>query len=286
MELEAIHDLKSNTNIIIKPADKGGKIVLLDKTSYLQEAYRQLNDSNYYTLVHHDPISDLALEISSFISFLYHKQYIDYKTFRLLDPKATTRAPIFYLLPKIHEPGTPSRPIISGCNSPTANVLAYIDFYLKRIFKQSPSYIQDTTHFLRILWSSDGTTPRNSTLVTFDVKSLYTNIPHDEGITYCSTALQTFYGQFLPLPLKYMLQFITFILMKNYFKFRDTFYLQTHGTAMGSPFAPNYTNIFMDHIERQILHSAPDHKSQFYGYVSLIIFLPFGLIATTASTNF
>jgi len=74
MELEAIHDLKSKTNIIIKPADKGGKIVLLDKTSYLQEAYRQLNDSNNHTLVHHDPISDLALETSSFISFLYNRQ--------------------------------------------------------------------------------------------------------------------------------------------------------------------------------------------------------------------
>ena len=107
MELEAIQDLKSNTSIIIKPADKGGEIVLLDKTSYLQEAYRQLNDSTYYTLVHHDPIGRLALEISSFISFLYHKQYVDYTTFGFLDPKATTRLPIFYLLPKIHKPGTP-----------------------------------------------------------------------------------------------------------------------------------------------------------------------------------
>ena len=56
-----------------------------------------------------------------------------------------------------------------------------------------------------------------------------------------------------------MLQFIVFILKKNYFKFRDT-YLQIHGTAMGSPFAPNYANIFMDYIERRILDSAPDNK--------------------------
>ena len=162
---------------------------------------------------------------------------------------------------KYHEPPLPGRPIISGCNSPTANLSTYIDFYLKPIVKQLPSNIQDTTHFLRTLWSFDGTIPQNSILVTFDVKSLYTNIPHDEGITCCSIALQTFYGQSLPLPLKYTLQLITFILKKNYFKFKDTFYLQTHGTAMGSPFAPNYASIFMDHIERQILHSAPDNKT-------------------------
>ena len=187
----------------------------------------------YYTLVHHDPISDLALEISSFISFLYHKQYIDYKAFRCRDPIATTRAPIFYLLPKIHKPGTPGRPIISGCNSPAANLSTYIDFYLKPIVKQLPSYIQDTTHFLRTLRSVNGRIPQNSILVTFDVKSLYTNIPHDEEITCCSTALQVFYGQSLPLPLKYILPFIAFIVKKNYFKFKDTFYLKTHGTAMG-----------------------------------------------------
>ena len=260
MELVAMHDLKSNTNIIIKPADKGGKIVLLDKSSYLQEAYRQLNDPTYYTPVQHDPIGDLALEISSFISFLYHKKYITYQIFKFLDPKGTTRTPIFYLLPKIHKPGTPGRPIISGYNSPTANLSTYVDFYLKPIVKQLPSYIQDTTHFLRTLRGFAGKIPQNSFLVTFDVKSLYTNIPHDEGIACCSTALQEFYGQSLPLPLKYMLQFIVFILKKNYFKFRDTFYLQIHGTAMGSPFAPNYANIFMDYIERRILDSAPDNK--------------------------
>ena len=200
------------------------------------------------------------METSSFISFLYHKKYITYQIFKFLDPKGTTRTPIFYLLPKIHKPGTPGRPIISGYNSPTANLSTHVDFYLKPIVKQLPSYIQDTTHFLRTLRGFAGKIPQNSFLVTFDVKSLYTNIPHDEGIACCSTALQEFYGQSLPLPLIYMLQFIVFILKKNYFKFRDTFYLQIHGTAMGSPFAPNYANIFMDYIERRILDSAQDNK--------------------------
>ena len=87
VELEAIHDLKSNTNVIIQPADKGVKIVLLDKTSYLQEAYRQLNDSNYYTLVYHDPFSDLVLEISSFISFFIINKILIVKTLVFLSQK-------------------------------------------------------------------------------------------------------------------------------------------------------------------------------------------------------
>ena len=150
--LKAIHDLKSNTNIIIKPADKGGRIVLLDTTSYLQEAYRQLNNSNYYTLVLHGPIIDLALEISSFISFPYHKHYINYKIVSFLDLKATTIAPVFYLLPKIQKPVTPGIHSISGCNSPAANLSTYIECYLKPIVKHLPSHIQDTTPFLHTLY--------------------------------------------------------------------------------------------------------------------------------------
>ena len=256
----ALHDLCIENNVTIKPADKGGKIAIWDSTSYLREAHRQLNDRHYYVQLDHNPVSDLIFEISTFVTFLYQQHHIDYPTFTFLDPSNHSRIPIFYLLPKIHKPGVPGRPIISGCNSPTSNLSKYIDYYLTPIVKQIPSYIQDTTHFLRKIKESAGDIPCNSFLVTFDVKSLYTNIPHDEGINVCISALQAFYGSDLPLSVKHLRQILHFILQRNYFQFIDIFYLHTHGTAMGSPFALNYANIFMDSIERHILNSAPGGK--------------------------
>lgn len=44
----ALAILKRSENIIVKPANKGGQIVLQDRIDYLFEANRQLEDSNYY----------------------------------------------------------------------------------------------------------------------------------------------------------------------------------------------------------------------------------------------
>ena len=162
---------------------------------------------------------DLLLEISNFILYLYPHNYINYQIFSFIDPKSSARIPLFYSLPKIHKPGTPGRPIISGYDSLTTKLSIFIDYYLKPIVKRIPSYIQDTTHFLRTLRGFAGTILQNSTLVTFDVKSLYTNIPHDGSINYCSIALHKHYNINIPIPLIHMRQLITFVLKKNYLQF-------------------------------------------------------------------
>lgn len=128
------------------------------------------------------------------------------------------------------------------------------------------SYIQDTTHFLATCESFAGNIPQNSILVAFDVRSIYTNISHDEGINYCSVALQVFYGRNIPLLLRHSIQFIEFILKRKNSEFRNSFYLQIHGIIMGSPYAPKYVEILMDTIERLILNSAPGDNSQSYVY--------------------
>ena len=103
--------------------------------------------------------------------------------------------------------------------------------------------------------------PKNTILATLDVKSLCTNIPHQEGIQHCLEAIENHYKPKTPLPLKHIDHMLKFILENNYFTFDDKFYLQVHGTAMGTPFAPNYANIFMTKIENQILHNAGHDKT-------------------------
>ena len=99
--------------------------------------------------------------------------------FEFLTPNNPPRTPIFYMLPKIHKPDNPGRPIIFGCDFPSANLSVFFDHYLKLIVQSLPSYIRDTDDFLKAVPDINTVIPPNSILVTLDVWSLYTNVPQD-----------------------------------------------------------------------------------------------------------
>ena len=79
--------------------------------------------------------------------------------------------------------------------------------------------------------------------MTLDVTSLYTNIPHNEGVAACRKALDK--RQVLQPPTEDLTELIEMILTINTFVFEGAHYLQTHRTAMGTRMAPSYANIFM-----------------------------------------
>ena len=50
-----------------------------------------------------------------------------------------------------------------------------------------------------------------------------------------------------------------FILKHNFFRFDNQFYLQIHGTAMGTTFAPNYSGVILGNFENTALGNAPNN---------------------------
>uniref|UniRef100_A0A8C5PYS7 Reverse transcriptase n=1 Tax=Leptobrachium leishanense TaxID=445787 RepID=A0A8C5PYS7_9ANUR len=235
-ERDALSNLKKDLTIIIKPADKGGGIVIMDKVAYDQEALRQLNDDTTYRLLPSNPTQNIKTELSNLLNKGSDAGIIDKQELKYLNP-SFPKIPVFYLLPKIHKDPIhpPGRPIISGIQSVTSHLSQYLDILLQPLVKSTSSYLKDTMSLLQILedfkWEPD------FLLVTCDVQSLYSIIPHSKGceaVRYHLNLHQTY-----PIEqVEFILEGISFILQNNYFSFNDQFYLQCMGTAMGTSFAP------------------------------------------------
>ena len=58
-----MRSLSKDSEIIIKPADKGGAIVIQNTKDYIAEANRQLNDTNTYLKLDSDPTQTYEAEI-------------------------------------------------------------------------------------------------------------------------------------------------------------------------------------------------------------------------------
>ena len=55
----------------------------------------------------------------------------------------------FYRLSKVHKTNCPGRPVMSGCNTPTEKISAFVDHQLKPLVPQIFSYVKDTNDFLK-----------------------------------------------------------------------------------------------------------------------------------------
>ena len=99
-EIQSLYQLKTDNDLIIKPADKGGAIVIWPKDSYLKEAYRQLNDSNHYRKIPHDSTPEILTETKKLAYNLYKSKIIDNTTYKFLTTDTRARTPHLYFLPK------------------------------------------------------------------------------------------------------------------------------------------------------------------------------------------
>ncbi|XP_073525239.1 pancreatic secretory granule membrane major glycoprotein GP2-like [Phyllobates terribilis] len=136
-----------------------------------------------------------------------------------------------------------------------------------------PSYVKDT---MDVLTRVDGVIVDEETLlVTVNVESLYTSIDHTHGFN----VVRLFLGASnLDSPMwELILELLEFVLTHNFLAFKDYFYLQKHGTAMGATCAPSYASFFLGQWERDIFGRegvlATNHVLCWLRYIDDILFL-------------
>ncbi|KAJ8032693.1 hypothetical protein HOLleu_26289 [Holothuria leucospilota] len=62
-ESKAICDLKYDTFIVVKPADKGGATLILNRETYTKISLEQLMDPIFYCTLRKDPVGEYNKEL-------------------------------------------------------------------------------------------------------------------------------------------------------------------------------------------------------------------------------
>ena len=216
----------------------------------LTKIHTHLQDRSTYKPLTYNPTSAIVNDTCTLIEYIHSQHIIDKATKEFLLPPKNTHTPLFYGPPKIHKPGCPPRPIVSGCGGPTDHLSAYFTHFIQSLASNLPSHVKDTKHFLSLIEKLPPMPP-NTILVTADVTSLYTNIPHEEGIAAVIHFMEEYKHLLLtncPPPHIVHSIILDFILKHSTFKFMDTHIHQILGTSMGTSMPPPpspYANLFM-----------------------------------------
>ncbi|KAL5510806.1 hypothetical protein EMCRGX_G006409 [Ephydatia muelleri] len=157
------------------------------------------------------------------------------------------------------------RPICSCVNSVTSNISRFLDHWLKQAVRLLPSYISDSTHFIKTI--EDITFAKDILLGSIDVTNMYTNIPIDEGNRAAIRALENLKCQTDMPNMAALTELLDLITKNNVFEFDGEFYIQTKGVPMGNIMAPSYSGIFMGELETRLIDLQSDKIKLWVRYI-------------------
>jgi hypothetical protein len=170
------------------------------------------------------------------------------------------RIPQHYCNHKVHKEEVENRPIISNVNSRMGDASKWIDIQLQRVVHLCPSYLKDSTSYLRKV-KKLGQQPPTVVVVTADADSMYTNIDTKHGLQVLQQWFRL-HAHELPLgfPVEMIMQTLHLVMTNNVFQFDDTYWLQLTGTAMGTSVACMYATIYYSYHEETRILPVYAHK--------------------------
>ena len=242
--------LKNNKDIIITHPDKGEGVVIINKLDYNRMIYDIINDKSKFKLLDGDPTINREKKLQRFLLSLKKKGMFSDEEYNKLYPTGSNIARI-YGTPKIHKLSEnlnnkeiidklKLRPIISSIGTYNYNLAKYLTKILSPYISKTHS-INDTFTFVNEI---NNINSNNKFMTSFDIVSLYTNIPLNETIDLAVNIIKTNEPN-LKINHKELKKLFLFATAETHFLFENNIYDQVDGVSMGSPLAPVLANLFM-----------------------------------------
>lgn len=263
--LKGIRDLRK-LPIVLKQADKNLGLVPIHTHIYEQMVLTHLNDRNTYRIAPYFPVQ----RIRYFMTTIMDQSRIpEWKRIQWMQHATDDARPAdFYAMPKIHKRKLfVTRPIaaqhsyiLAPLSKALATELLKVQDTLPTIAKDSKTTAKELDAFtFGMVDTEPSQTPSNAMLLparhrqhgiflTYDVVAMYPNIPLQDAINVLLENIpalkenSSFWGRVLKL-----------VMMFSFVAFNGKVYHQICGTAMGTPVAPQFANLYFYYKFKHIL---------------------------------
>ena len=169
------------------------------------------------------------------------------------------------------------RPIVSTIGSPTYRLAKELARILTTLVGKNSYTVKNSTDFVHRI--RDIHIDQADQLISFDVTSLFTQVPIDDALQVLEEKLNEDQSleERTSIPVAQVMHLTKLCLRSTYIQFENQFYEQTDGAAMGSPLSPIVANLFMEHIEEKAITSSPFKPHLWTRYVDdTLVICPHG----------
>ena len=255
-DVKLLRDFASDSSIVVTKPDKGKGVVILDRQHYVEKVTKLLSDRTKFCLVT-EPLHKLLLRVEDKVNRLLTKlkkdSAISDDTYNELHASGSNPG-ILYGLPKIHKPNVPVRPIFRACGTATYALAKFLVPLLSPVseneftVKNSYQFVEDVRSFQL---------SKDMVMASFDVESLFTNIPVRETINIAIDSLFKQCVSVKGISRKLFRSMLDIAVTNSFFLFDKKLYKQLDGVGMGLPLGPTFANIFLCFHERNWLTACP-----------------------------
>ena len=248
-----LRDLKNSTSHIVMPTDKNLGPAVIERDVYTKRVFDDhLNDKNTYERLTENQADMYFKLLKEQLSKFLQEQDLSKADFKFLQRSFEVKDPwsYFYLTAKVHKSPLKTRPIVSVCGSITHGLGRWLDQQLQPIVRQLPSFIPSSFALKQELDELE--IPGHARMFTMDAVSMYTNIDTKHALTVLAEFLRND-PTCRDCNATAIIAGLEIVMRHNYFKFDDTLWEQTTGTAMGCPPACCYAELYYGVHEKSLM---------------------------------
>ncbi|BES96231.1 ankyrin 2,3 unc44 [Nesidiocoris tenuis] len=247
---------RAHPDVVVLDTDKTKRVALYPRDLYIANVKSLLNDPHTYVKTNKagsvNPTSTIESKINQHAKRLYDNKLIDLSTKMRLTTYVAT-PPKFYCVVKDHK-NHGFRPICPTFSSPTYQMSKFLITPLKILTSRYNFTVRDSFEFVDKV--REVLIPPDYSMVSFDIKSMFTNIPVNRALTIIEENWSTIETG-TSLPRDVYMEILKFCVENAYFQFDGNFYRQISGLPMGDCLSPILAEIVVNDLLNCTLRSNP-----------------------------